>query len=251
MATEFIIEQLKKKFKNRESFSRSELFAFYQKFEPDLKETTFRWRIYDLKQKKIISSLAVGVFSLKYKPNFKPQAEDTATKIFNKLQKQFPDLKYCIWSTKIINEFMLHIPGTFTTIIEVENDALEPAFDFLKESNFKNLYFEPQAKEMERYLSTTENGIILQSLVSKAPLQKVNKVATITIEKLIVDLYCDKTVLNTYQGTELIHIINNAYNRYAIDFTKLFSYAKRRGKEQDIKEFFSKKTNISKTLIND
>lgn len=251
MAKNFITEQLKQEFKGRESFSREELFDFYRQFKPDLKETTFRWRIYQLKEEKIIRRLSRHEFSLAYKPPFKPEIDDIERKIYTKLEKQFPQLKQCIWSTKAVNEFMLHLPGKFITIMEAEKDALEPVFHYLKDINIRNVYLQPNEKELERYIYETETAVILQSLVSKAPTQKVEKVTTATIEKMLVDLYCDRKLFNAFQGSELVYIINNAYARYAIDFTKLFSYAKRRRKEIDLIQFLSDKTDIPKNLLND
>jgi len=46
---------------------------------------------------------------------------------------------------------MLHIPGRFLTILQVEKEALEPVYEFLKEQNFRNLYIQPEEKEIERY----------------------------------------------------------------------------------------------------
>lgn len=251
MAKDFIIEKLKKEFKERESFSREELFNFYRQFEPDLKETTFRWRIYHLKVNKIITAIKKGQFTLSFKPVFKPEISEFEKKISGKIEKQFNQLKYCIWSTKITHEFMLHIPGKVITILQVEKDALEPVFIFLKEGNIRNIFIEPEDKEIERYIYESENSIVLQSLVSKSPTQKVKKVSTTTLEKLIVDLYCDKKLFAAFQGSELVHILNNAYNRYSIDFTKLFNYSKRRRKEKEMMEFFSDKTDIPNTILND
>ena len=67
----------------------------------------------------------------------------------------------------------------------------------------------------------------------------------------MVDLYCDKKLFAAFQGSELVHILNNAYNRYSIDFTKLYNYSKRRRKETEIMEFFSDKTDIPNTILND
>lgn len=251
LAKDFITERLKKEFKGRESFSRKELFDFYRRFEPELKETTFRWRIYNLKNKQLITTISRGLFTLSYKPVFKPDVEDDERKLFSKLEKHFPSLKRCIWSTKIINEFMLHIPGKFITIIEVEKEALEPVFRFLKDQNFQDVFIEPKEKEIERYIYEAETAIVLLPIVSKAPTQKVKKLATTTLEKLIVDLYCDKKLFAAFQGSELIHLINNAYKRYSIDFTKLFHYAKRRGKETELVAFFSDKTDIPTSILND
>jgi hypothetical protein len=251
LAKDFIIEQLKTKFKDRESFTREELFAFYRQFEPGLKENTFRWRIYHLKSQKVITSISRGLFTLSFKPTYKPEIGDFERRIFTKIEKQFPNLKYCVWSTKLLNEFMLHIPGRFITILQVEKDALEPIYEFLREQNFRNVYIQPEEKEIERYIYETESSIVLQSLISKAPIQKVQKISIITIEKMIVDLYCDTRLFSAFQGSELVHIIENAFNHYSIDFTKLFSYAKRRRKENDLMEFLSNKTMIPKSILND
>ena len=251
MAKDVILERLKKEFKGRESFSREELFDFYRQFEPNLKETTFRWRIYDLKVNKIIIAIKRGLFTLSFKPIFKPENGKIEEKISRKIEKQFDQLKYCIWSTKITHEFMLHIPARFITILQVEKIAIEPVYSFLKKENIRNIFIEPEDKEIERYVYETENAIILQSLVSKSPTQKVKNLTTTTLEKLIVDLFCDKKLFAAFQGSELVHIINNAYNRYSIDFTKLFSYSKRRRKETELMEFFSDKTDIPNSILND
>lgn len=251
MARDFIIERLKNEFNGRESFSREELFDFFRQFEPELKETTFRWRIYHLKKKQVISIISRGLLTLSYKPVFKPDVGDKERKIFSKIEKQFPSLKLCIWSTKIANEFMLHIPGKFITVLQVEKQALEPIYSFLKDLNFRNVFIEPEEKEIERYIYESETAIVLQPLVSKSPTQNVSRVTTTTLEKLIVDLSCDKKLFAAFQGNEFVHIVNNAYKRYSIDFTKLFHYAKRRRKETELLAFLSNKTDIPNSILND
>lgn len=251
MSRNFIIEQLKHAFKGHESFSRDALYNFYLQFEPDLKETTFRWRIYNLKEKNLIRPISRNEFTLTYKPVFKPQIEEIERKIFTLIEKEFKSLKQAIWSTRIINEFMLHQPIRFFTILEVEKDAIETVFHFLKDNNIKNVFLQPEEREIDRYVSELTNAIILQALISKAPLQKAKKVNTVTLEKLLVDLFSDRKLYNAYQGSELVYIFNNAYHRYSIDFTKLFSYAQRRRKETDLIDFLSNKTEIPKTIFND
>jgi hypothetical protein len=247
----FIIEQLKRSFGGQESFSREALFRFFLQFEPELNDGTFRWRIHDLKQKSMIQPLSRTEFTLTRKYDFKPQMEEAEKKIHALIEKGFKGLKQAIWSTRIINEFMLHQPVRFSIILEVEKEATQSVFYFLKDNGIKSIFLQPGDKEIEQYINELNNPIIVQSLISKAPLQKVNKVNTITLEKLLVDLFSDKKLFNAYQGKELSYIFENAYNRYAIDFTRLFSYSRRRGKETDLKEFLFNKTDIPKTIIND
>ena len=146
---------------------------------------------------------------------------------------------------------MLHIPAKAVTIMQMEKEALEPVYDFLKEQKSGDIFIQPEEKEIERYIYESKNPIVLLPLVSKSPVQKVNKVTTTTLEKLIVDLYSDKKLFTTFQGSELVHIVNNSYNRYAIDFTKLFHYAKRRRKDLELKQFFNDNTDIPKNILND
>ncbi len=248
---DFILEQLNQTFSGRESLSRQELFDFFRRFEPDLKETTFRWRIYSLKEKNIITPISRKRFTLTHKPTFVPELGEQERRISSLIRKQLRELKFAVWSTGIVNEFMLHQPTRFITLVEVEKDAVEPVFYLLKDSTLTNVFLEPGEKEIDKYVSGLENAVVVLPLVSKAAIQKIKDTATTTIEKLLVDLFCDRQLFNAFQGSELAHIYNNAYNRYSIDFTKLFGYATRRGKTADLKKFLQLKTDIPKTIFDD
>ena len=249
MAKELIEKQLKNTFQDKAFFSRQELFDFFRKFDTDLKETTFRWNIHNLKNKHIILAVSRDLFTLQYKSVFIPNISERDYKTFLKIQKQFTALKCCIWSTQIISEFMLHIPAQFVTILQVEKEAIEPVYDFLKEQK-QNVFIQPEEKEIERYVFKNESAIVLESLVTKSPLQQVNKTTTISLEKLIIDLISNQKLFAPFQGSEMIHILNTAYNRYAIHFNTLFHYAKRRGKESEVVELLHK-TDIPKTIFYD
>ncbi len=204
-----------------------------------------------LKDMKVITPISQDHFILSYKPVFKPEIDDFQKKIHLRVEKQFPSLKQCIWSTKAVNEFMLHLPVKFITVLQVEREAIEPVFDFIQSLNFGTVYIEPDKKEIERYIFETERSIVLQSLISRAPLQKIGNVTTVTLEKIIVDLFSDRNLFSAFQGRELVYIINNAYKKYLVNFTTLFHYAGRRGKEKDLRRFLLEKTDIPKNIIND
>lgn len=65
-----------------------------------------------------------------------------------------------------------------------------------------------------------------------------------------MDIFCDKKMFSTFQGTEFVDIINNSYRRYAINFTKLFNYAKRRRKEIELMEYLSQQTKLPQNIFN-
>lgn len=251
MSKNTIIEHLQERFKGLESFTRKELYNFYCEFEPTLKETTFRWRIFDLKRSKIIRSLATGIFTLGYLPEYYPEITDEYRELSTNLSKRFSGLNLCIWSTRILNEFMLHIPGNAITILEVEKEALEPVFHYLQDLKKYNVFLQPNERELDRYVNEKENAIIIKQLITKSPLQVLDEVPTVKIEKIIVDVYADKKIFEAYQGSELAHMVNNIYKKYSFDMTTLFYYARRRSKEKELKEFLLLKTDLPKTILND
>lgn len=245
------IKQLKDRFGDKESFTRKELYDLFCETEPNLKETTFRWRIYNLKNEGVIRSLSKGVFTTGSLSIYVPSIDENIINQSDLLNAQFSGLRYCIWSTKIVSEFMLHIPGNSQTIIEVEADALEPVFNYLKDIKTPDVFLQPSETELERYVSEKENAIIIKSLVTRAPIQIVNSVPTITLEKLIVDLFSDRKLFSAFQGSELSHIVNNAIKKYSLDATKMRHYATRKVKDKELIEFLKLKTDLPKHILND
>ena len=53
MANKEIIKHLKEHFNGKVYFTRKEIFDFYNEIE-QLKETTFRWRLFNLKENKTL-----------------------------------------------------------------------------------------------------------------------------------------------------------------------------------------------------
>jgi len=250
LANKATIEHLQDRFKGQDFFTRKELFDFYNEFE-SLKETTFRWRIFDLKESKIIRSLANGIFTLGSLPDYHPEITPENKELLSLILTQFNDIKLSIWSTQILNEFLLHLPGNTFTILEVEKDALEAVFHYLQDLKKTDVFLQPTEKELANYVFGKRNAVIVRQLITKSPLQIIDNVPTVTLEKLIVDIYSDKKLFEAFQGSELIRIINNAFKKYTINTTTLLNYAKRRSKRENIKDYLMQKTDLPKTIFSD
>ncbi len=252
-----IIEnKLIQEFKDRGSFTREELFDFFKHFEPNLKEGTLGWRIYDLKNKNIIKSLMRGVYAISYKPKYNPEISQELYKIASKISTQFKDIKYCIWGTEWLNEFSQHQSGKKMILVEVEKEFIESFYYELKD-NFKNdIYLNPDEKAINFYISESNQPLIIRKLLTRSPIGKRTerkiKFQSPLLEKILVDLFAEEKLFYLYQGGELVHIYENAIKSYAINFTKLFSYAKRREKEHDIKTFLTNNIpHLVKDIIDD
>lgn len=230
-------------FKERSSFDRNELYDFYLDSEPDLKESTFSWRIYDLKKKDIIKTIGRGLYVISYKPKYKPILSENVFKIARKTNERFEEIKYAIWETQWLNEFSQHQASNQMIVVEVEKEFTGSLYYYLNDNMRMDFFLNPDDKEIEFYISESNVPIVIKRLVSRAPLQKIRNKKTIvpiaTLEKIMVDLFADENLFHFYQGSEMVNIYEKIIDRYSINFTKLFSYAKRRRKEQEIKQFIS------------
>lgn len=243
-----IIERrLIEEFKGRKSFSREDLFDFFRYFEPDLKEGTFGWRIYDLTNKKIIRSIRRGLYVVSYKPKYKPEVSKDVLKFAKRINEQFEEAKYCIWETEWLNEFSQHQASKQIVLVEIEKEFVESLYYELKDSFNNDFYLSPDKKVIDVYVAESNYPVIIKKLITRSPIsrrtEKAIKFYTPLIEKILVDIFAEDNIFYFYQGSELVHIYENIISNYSVNFTKLFSYAKRREGEQEIKSFLANNMN--------
>lgn len=248
-----IIEnRLIEEFKDREYFTREDLFEFYRSFEPDLKEGTFGWRIYELKDKNIIRPLKRGLYVISYKPKYNPEISPELIKLAKRITDKFEDVKHCIWETEWLNEFSQHQASKRIILVEIEKDFIESLYYELKDSTRNELYFNPDDKAIDFYIAESNYPVVIKKLITRSPIAKRTekrvKFYTPLLEKILVDLFAEEKLFYYLQGYELMRIYENIISNYAINFTKLFSYAKRRDREQEIKQFM---TNHISHLVKD
>lgn len=228
-------------FKDSEFFTREELFNFYCKFEPNLKEGTFGWRIYDLKNKNIIRPLKGSLYVISDKPRYKPEISPDLVKLSKQITSKFEEAKHCIWETEWLNEFSQHQASRRIILIEIEKELVEALYYELKDSSRDELYLNPDAKTINFYIAESQHPVIIKKLITRSPIatrtEKEVKFNIPLLEKMLVDIFAEEKLFYYLQGSELIHIYENAISSFAINFTKLFSYAKRREREKDIKQF--------------
>lgn len=243
-----IIERrLIEEFKGRKSFSREDLFDFFRYFEPDLKEGTFGWRIYDLTNKNIIRSIRRGLYVVSYKPKYKPEVSKDVLKFAKRINEQFEEAKYCIWETEWLNEFSQHQASKQIVLVEIEKEFVESLYYELKDSFNNDFYLSPDKKVIDVYVAESNYPVIIKKLITRSPIsrrtEKAIKFYTPLIEKILVDIFAEDNIFYFYQGSELVHIYENIISNYSVNFTKLFSYAKRREGEQEIKSFLANNMN--------
>lgn len=241
--TKVLENRLIEEFKKKDSFTREELYQFYRYFEPELKEGTFGWRVYSLKDRDIIKPLKRGLYVLSSSPKYKPYISHNLFKIAKLLFEKFDEIKLSVWETAWLNEFAQHQISKSALLIEVERGFEESVFYALKDNQYNEVFINPDEQAIDVYIPESNQPIIIKRLITRAPLirrtEKQVKFNTPTLEKILVDIFVEKRLLHYLQGSELISIYENALSNYTINFTKLFSYAKRRERDLEIKHFIT------------
>jgi len=138
---------------------------------------------------------------------------------------------------------MNHQPGRFYILVEVEKEATQSVFFFLKENKYP-VFIDPNKDLIEKYLPDIKETLIVKSLVTEAPLQNISGVNTTTIEKMLVDIFCDEVIFSAQQGSELRTIFNESTTKYTVNENRMLRYAARRGKKESFREYLNSFSNL-------
>lgn len=144
------------------------------------------------------------------------------------ISSNFPYIDYCLWELSEINQFLQHLINFNIIFLDIEKDDIDSAYYTLKENKTKVF----RAKGMVDELSDYSGYVCIRPLVTESPINR-NKINTAKLEKILVDLYCDKEFIS-FQGNERFHIFSNAFNRYTINESTLLRYANRKEKKDEI-----------------
>ena len=230
---------LQQQFSGTEKIPRQSLKEFYQQFNPQLKETTFRWMLYELKTTGLIKAVDRGVFALSAGPAlpaYIPTLSKNMKTLYKKIAGKTPFADSCLWETSCLNEFLLHQPGKTLTVVEVEIEAAEAVFHTLKES-YRNVFLFPSRQDFEYYIYSSSGSIVIKKLVSQSPLLSLDGIRTPKLEKLLVDLVADSDFFYPYQGNERTTLFRNAFMQYQVSLKTLYRYAQRRKCRQELEYY--------------
>lgn len=236
VAENYIYRKLKDEFKAHPVFNRDELLSFFHQYEPDLVEGTFTWRIYDLKKRNIIRDVKKGVYALNNQQPFGPTLNDTIKSINNLVKKRVDLNFYNIWDTIWLNEFIELQATTSMIVLEVEKGLMDSVFFFLKDKGFTDVFVKPDTDLIEKYASEAQHPVIIKPFLSRSPVQLIEEVKVPSLEKILVDICCDDHIYYAFQGNQLKQIYRNAIAKYSLNFSTLLNYARRRNREDEIKE---------------
>ncbi|MBK9736787.1 MAG: hypothetical protein IPO92_18230 [Saprospiraceae bacterium] len=127
--------------------------------------------------------------------------------------------------------------------METDKETTNSAFYFLRGIK-KSVFIKPTNDILEKYIVNEKEIFVIKPLISEAPTQNIKEVETATIEKMLVDIFCDDVIFSAQQGAEKRTIFKEAFAKYTINQSKMLRYADRRRKKEELNQFVKTITNL-------
>ena len=221
-------------------YTRKQLISAMQVCVPSLQKSTLQWALGDmLEQGKLVKD---GYNSYRLpreqeKATYSPQYSEQAMQLKDKLLEKYPYSAFVVFETVLMNEFLNHLIAQNTIFIQAEKEESIFVFRALQELGYENVLYKPSPKDFTLYW--IPNCIVVTDMISEAPLGR-EKPHDIILEKMLVDMYCDKIITGTFSKSEYSDVLTQAAKEYRIDATKMLRYARRRNREKELSELFTK-----------
>jgi hypothetical protein len=198
--------------------------------------------LHDLQEEKVIKAIDKNTYQLvNDRLVFASNIDAFLQEICQNLLSKFELGEYCIWSSDWLNEFTVHQSMRNLILLEVEKEVAESVFYALKDMNYPNVFLLLQKADevmIERYVFEAQNPIVISKIITKSPIKRLNNgLALPKLEKILVDVFCDESLLIAYKGQEEKTIFRNVLKKYDISLKTMFAYARRRRKEEQLKAY--------------
>lgn len=195
-------------------------------------KSSLSWYLFKLVNDNRLVRIGRGIYARNIKPVFMPELNKEAENVYKLLKTNFPFAGFCVYDGEIIAPLQHHLSPNRIIYVETERDSAETVFNFLKDETY-NVYLRPDKELIYRYVDMDKRAVFVKNLVSEAPLQELSGVPAPTIEKLLVDILRDPDFFYL-QGSESLAVMENAFNLYAVNKSRMLRYAGRRKVKEEV-----------------
>lgn len=213
-----------------EAYSRPRLNDVIYRYFPAYNEASCNWVIGQLANRNLISPLGNGYY-VKGKPKWSYSCEKPYRTLLSKLMAEFPRTGIAAIGTEVLNKLSMMDGGYDNFIIEVDKRDIFPCYMKIRELSKKDILLTPTENELNYYLKP--GAIILKPLFSKSPCQDDG---LFSVEKLIVDLQCDRLVRTLYPHVSFNDSLLEIIETNSVNLITCLNYAKRRKCYDTVKE---------------
>lgn len=217
----------------RESFRVHDLFLYLNR-SIEITKNTLSWYLRSMIKDGDLFKLGRGIYTGKEvsMTEYTPNLRNKVIKVGKDIARNFPLVSVSVFDGQVLSDFQHHHSTNNIIYVEVERNAAEAIFHFLKQTE-SLVYFNPTKDFVYDNIDLTKPAIIVKHLVSESPLIDYRGVKTPRIEKILVDILCDDD-MDYLHGAEWSYIFRNALSRYSVNRTNMLRYASRRNAKDAI-----------------
>ena len=223
-------EEVLDRIDDKRVYSHKELMDELRVLRTGLSESTYHWAISGLVRDGAITRLGYDSYSLSSgmpKDEYVPAYSDMAEGLIRLVSERYPYVRFTVFETVLMNEFLRHLIAQNTVFIQVEKESSIYVFRFLQEQGIRNVMYKPGKDDFNLYWS--KDCVIVTNLISEAPVRS-DKSHYIKLEKMLVDISADKLIAATFSKAELPDVYEQAQSRYLLDTVRMLRYARRRNR---------------------
>ena len=220
---------------NRESFRFSDLLSYLNSVFT-ISKVTLSWYLREMVKDNILFKLGRGIYTSRQHQAtcYAPRLREKAIKLGKLIARAFPFIKICVFDGQALADFQHHISSNNLIYVEVEREAMESVFHWLKGEGCK-AYLNPNKDFVYDNIDISKEGVIVKPLISESPLTGIRGISTPRIEKILVDILCDDD-MDYLHGSEWNYILNHVMNTYSVNRSTLLRYASRRNAKDRIEK---------------
>ncbi len=235
-------------------YTHAELVNFIKMHYPYVSQSSYHWGINSMMKCGKLARIGYDQYrkadgtELEYAPSY---TKSTQT-LIKRIAKKNPDITFIVFETDLLSEFLEQPVLDSIVFIQIDKTHTEAVLRFLQERCNYHLLLRPSKKDFEVYKRS--GCIVIMNLISESPL-KYSHPHDIHIEKMLVDVYCDKVIRGLFHDDIIEKLFYKADELYTIDKPGLLRYANRRGKKEDIaglaSKIFEHEKSIEEKINND
>lgn len=226
-------------------FNKAAFREAVRSLRPGCSEASINWMLVTLRRQGRLAAAGAGKYyrapeGAPARKSYRYPHSPEWLELEQTVSAAFPLANFQMWELIQMNDFVNHQIAKNVIFVETEPMLADAVYEALRERH-PCAMLQPDAEEFfQRRAPGTD--VVVQKLLTEAPTPSAGHSSP--IEKLLVDLFSKKLPGQLIERSEYPRIFADAFDKYAIDETRLLRYAKRRHLRDAILSFIKNQTAI-------
>lgn len=219
----------------REYFRFADLFVYLNSLS-EINKVTLSWHLREMVKESVLYKLGRGIYTVHnvQTHEYTPRLSNKTIKACKSISQAFPFISVSGFDGEVIADFQHHLSSNNLHYIEVDREAMESVFHFLKQKGH-TAYLNPNKEFVYDNIDFSKDAFIVKPLITESPMTETQGIKAPRLEKILVDIYCDDD-MDYLHGNEWNRIFDNAHALYSVNRTMMLRYASRRNAKAAIEK---------------